>query len=586
MSAPDISTSLPPDPREEFPTASLDDWRIAAEESLAGRRLEDLTVGLFGGVAVRPLYTAEDPRGCSGYPGVAPFTRGASAVARAVAGWQACQRCDHPDPAETGRWIAEAAQRGIGCAWLVFDAAARRGLDASDAGSAALAVDGVVVSSAADLGPVLEAIDTAKVAVHLDGGANGITLAAAIAARQLRRAPTGGLVGSLGWDPLAALASDGVLPYGLERSLALLADAASWAGRHGPALRAIRASTLPYHMAGATAVQELACAIATGVEYLRRMTAAGVGLEAACRQLGFLAPIGRDLPIEIAKLRALRRMWSRVVAASGGGEAAQAATIHAVTSPRGLSRRDPWVNMLRATVGAFAAVASGADTLTALPFDAAIGHPDGFARRIAANLHAILREESHLGRVIDPAGGSYAVEQLTEDLADAGWAAFQAIERAGGMAAALLDGGLRRELEAAARRQAQDLASRRSPITGVTSHPNPAEQLIERPVTARSDILARAAAAAAGRTPDAGLGRLLAAVERAAEAARGDGSVLDAAVVALAAGATVGSVAAAIRGAGEPTTIAALPATREAEAFERLCGSREPPFSSTEAGSG
>jgi len=582
VSARDISTAWPPDPRGEFPAASVEDWREAAAQSLAGRRLDDLTVEHCPGVAVRPLYTEQDLPALSGGPGRTPFARGTGATAHPAAGWRACQRCDHPDPAEAGRWVAEAARRDVSCAWLVFDAAARRGLDAADPASAALAVDGVVTSSAADLGPVLEAIAAAGTAVHLDGGGNGIALAAAAAAaRQLRGAPAGALDGSLGWDPLAALASDGALPYGLERSLDLLADVVSWTVRHGPALHAVRVSTLPYHMAGASAVQELACAIATGVEYLRRTTAAGVELEAACRRLGFLAPIGRDLPIEIAKLRALRVMWARVVEASGGSEQAQAATVHAVTSPRCLTRRDPWVNMLRATVGAFAGIAGGADILTVLPFDGAIGLPDSFGRRIAANLHTILREESHLGRVADPAGGSYAIERLTRDLADAGWAAFQAIERSGGIAAALLGGGLRRELAESARRRDEELRSGRSPITGVTSHPDPAERPLERPVATRADVSVRAAAAAGG-APGAGLAAALEAVARAADAARGDGSVLESAIAALAAGASVGAVAAAVRGAGEPAAIPPLPAARDAAAFEDLRG----PGLSPEAGGG
>lgn len=576
MSAPDDSISRPLDLAPELSAASAHDWRRAVADSLGGRRLEDLLVEVCDGVAVRPLYTADDLAAGQ-----------ARAVPRAAAGWQACQRCDHPDPAETGRWIAEAAQHGVDGAWLVFDAAARRGLDASDPGSAALAVDGVVLSAAGELGPVLEAIDAARVEAFLDGGGNGIALAAAVlASRRLQGPAPAGLSGGLGWDPLGALAGDGELPYGLERSLELLADATAWADRHGCSVRAASVSTLPYHMAGATPVQELAGAIGTGVEYLRRMTASGAELEAACHRLVFVVPIGRDLTVGIATLRALRVMWSRVVEASGGRPAARVATIHAVTPPRGLTRRDPWVNMLRATVGAFAAVAGGADILTVLPFDAALGHPDAFGRRIAANLHAILREESHLGRVLDPAGGSYAIERLTRDLAEAGWASFQAIERAGGMAAALLGGGLHRELAAAARRQAEGLRTGRTPITGVSSHPDRSERPLARPTTARADVLAAAGSRPAPPAPDGKLRERIAAVERAAEAGRGDGSVLDAAIAALAAGATISAVAAALRGGGEPTRTAALPAAREEATLEGWCGPGEALSPPPEAGRG
>ena len=433
----------------------------------------------------------------------------------------------------------------------------------------------------------VETIGTARVGLRLDGGGNGLALAAAaLAAGRLRGAVPGELSGCLGWDPLGSLAGDGILPYGLERSLDLLADAAAWSENHGRGICSAAVSTLPYHMAGATPIQELACAVATGVEYLRRMTAAGVELETACRHLEFVVPIGRDLPVGIATLRALRVMWSRVVEACGGDGAARVARIHAVTPPRGLTRRDPWVNMLRATVGAFAAVTGGADVLTVLPFDAALGHPDGFGRRIAANLHAILRDECRLGQLLDLAGGSYAIERLTRDLAEASWASFQAVEGAGGMAAVLLEGRLHRELAASARRRADDIAGGRTPITGVSSHPDPGEQPLERAVTTRAEVLAAAAARLAGRAPGAGLRELLAAVEHAAGAGRGDGSVVDAAITALAAGATVGAVAVALRGSGAPTAIAALPAAREEEVLDGPRSSGTTSLASPEAGNG
>ena len=576
MSIPDSTISSPLDPAREFPAAAFDDWARAAEDSLGGRRLSDLVVEICAGVAVPPVATAAE------LPAAAT-----AAIARPAVGWQPCQRCDHPDPEETARWIADAAARDVRGSWLVFDAAARHGLDAWDAAAARLAVDGVSLSTAGELDPVLRAIADGNVALHLDGGGNGVALAAAaLAARQLRGAAPGGLTGVLGWDPLGALAGDGELPYGLERSLDLLADAAAWSGCHGPALRAATVSTLPYHLAGATPVEELACAIGTGVEYLRRLTMAGIELEAACRGIVFRVPVGRDLPVGIATLRALRLMWARVVDVAGGGDEARLAVLHAVTPPRGLARRDPWVNMLRATVGAFSAVAGGADILTVLPFDAALGHPDGFGRRIAANLHAILCEESHLGRVADPAGGAYAIERLTHDLAEAAWAAFQEIERAGGMAAALLDGALQRRIEGAARRRAENLAGGRLPITGVSSHPDRGERPLERPVTTRAEVLAAAAARCGRAAPAGGAATLLGAVERAAAAGRGDGSVLEAAIAAMAGGATLAAVTAAIRGRGEPTAITALPTARDDEVFEGRHAAGDAPSPAPEAGRG
>jgi methylmalonyl-CoA mutase N-terminal domain/subunit len=176
-------------------------------------------------------------------------------------------------------------------------------------------------------------------------------------------------------------------------------------------------------------------------------------------------------------LRAARRLWARVAEVCGapGGQ-----TQHAVTSPVMMSRRDPWVNMLRTTVATLAAGVGGAESVTVLPFDHALGLPDAFARRIARNTSTILVEESHLSRVIDPAGGSWYVERLTDELAHAGWEFFQHIEQQGGQAAALRSGRLREDLATTWAARSAKLAKRREPITGVSEFPNLAERLPER----------------------------------------------------------------------------------------------------------
>lgn len=557
MTARDDIVRRPPASDDEFPTATTGDWTTAAERSLGGGRITELDVDIAGGVVVLPLYTAEDAPEPSGYPGLAPYSRGGSAIRGAIDGWRPCLRCDHPDPAVAASWISDGADHGIDSVWIAFDRAARAGLAAGDAAMGDRPVDGLVISAAADLAPVLAAAGGSS--IHVDGGGNGIALAAAAIATRRDR-----ITASIGWDPLAALAADGMLPYGLDRSLELLADAAAWVEGAGCGITAVTVSTLPYVAAGASPVDELACAAATGVEYLRRLTTAGLDLEVVCRRIEFRTAVGLDVFGEIAKLRALRRIWSRVVESCGGDTPLRRAPIHAVTSPRWLTRRDPWVNMLRGTTAAFAAVAGGAELVTVLPFDAALGTPDAFGRRIAANVHAIMREESHLGRILDPGGGSYFIERLTEDLARAAWSRFQDLERAGGMVAVLVDGSLARHLSESDRATAAEIASRHRPITGVSWFADLAEIPIERPSTAREDLRATA------RRQAEGPNRQLEAVRSAAEAARGDGSVLEAAVTALEAGASIGEIASAIRGAGTATEIEPLPARRDSEEFESL----------------
>ncbi|WP_431903155.1 methylmalonyl-CoA mutase family protein [Nonomuraea sp. bgisy101] len=248
-----------------------------------------------------------------------------------------------------------------------------------------------------------------------------------------------------------------------------------------PGLRAIVVDGLPYHDAGGSDAQELGCSLAVGVAHLRALTAAGLPVEAALGQLEFRYAATADQFATIAKLRAARLLWARVAEVCGGqGVQLQ----HAVTSSAMMTARDPYVNMLRTTLACFAAGVGGADAVTVLPFDAAVGAPDAFARRIARNTQVLLLEESGVGRVADPAGGSWYVERRTADLAARAWAWFQEIEAAGGVQ----DAGelvTARIAQTRARRD-DDVAHRRFPITGVSEFPDPRERPL-RPSPARSE---------------------------------------------------------------------------------------------------
>ncbi|MEU5420958.1 methylmalonyl-CoA mutase family protein, partial [Streptomyces sp. NPDC020667] len=257
------------------------------------------------------------------------------------------------------------------------------------------------------------------------------------------------------------------------------ADLAARCLRDRPGLRALTVDALPYHDAGGSAAQELGASLATGVAYLRALTDRGLGVDQACAQLEFRYAATADQFLTIAKLRAARRLWARVAEVSGATTGA-AQRQHAVTSSVMMTRRDPWVNMLRTTIACLGAGVGGADAVTVLPFDAALGLPDAFARRIARNTSSILLEESHLARVIDPAGGSWYVERLTDELAHAAWAWFQEIERAGGQAAALRSGLIAERLADTWRQRTEDLATRREPITGVSEFPNLGEPPVPR----------------------------------------------------------------------------------------------------------
>ena len=293
---------------------------------------------------------------------------------------------------------------------------------------------------------------------------------------------------NLGIDPLGVMLRD--IPLAVDEAITELRTLAGKADQHD--IRAIVVDATAAHDLGASDVQELGWSIAAGVAYLRWLTDHGLSVEAAARQIEFrYAATDEQFPT-IAKLRAARMLWARVLELSGVSEPV-AQRQHAVTSRPMLSKYDPYVNMLRGTVAAFAAGVGGADAVTVLPFDSANGRPDGFGRRIARNVNHLLIDESHVAVVTDPAGGAYAVEQLTADLATAGWAEFQQLETE-------WEGGhdfdpFRARIAAVVEQRDADVARRRRPLTGVSEFPNLTETLPERAADPLNDRVRRYGAA-------------------------------------------------------------------------------------------
>jgi methylmalonyl-CoA mutase len=327
-----------------------------------------------------------------------------------------------------------------------------------------------------ELAPALEGVYLDLAPVALDAGAQ--TAEAATALLQLaaeRRVPPAELAGTLGADPIGLRARTGDAA-----DLGLLGALAAQTRAH-PDLRVATVDATVYAEAGAGDAVELAIATSVGVAYLRALAAAGSQLDEALDAIEFRFAVSAEQFASIAKLRAARRLWGRVAQLCGASSQGRGQRQHAVTSAAMLTQRDPWVNMLRTTIACFAAAVGGADAITVLPFDAAIGVSDDFARRIARNTHAVLHDESSLARVVDPAGGSWYVESFTDALAQQAWQWFTEIERAGGAGQALDDGVLD-ELVAVARdpREA-DIRHRRVPITGVSEFAFPDEQPVVRP---------------------------------------------------------------------------------------------------------
>jgi methylmalonyl-CoA mutase len=443
-------------------------WRTAVAGVLAKSTRRDpddlgpeperlLASPTYQGFPIRPLYTALDTLPEPPLPGEWPYLRGGDALRDVRSGWK----------------VAEA-----------FPAQPVPGVAAGDVNAAVLAALGEGVSALLirvgesgvapnQLEKVLEGVYLSMAPVILDAGAQYSAACAALLALVAEVEPDQRAILSidLGADPLTALLSERPAPPLTE----VVAMATRVAGEAG--VRAITVDGPAFHNLGANATWELAGSVAAAVAYLRTLIESGLSLGDALRQISFRLAADDDQFMTVAKVRALRQLWARVAEVVGEPESG-AAVVHAETSVPMMTQRDPWVNMLRSTLAAFGAGVGGADTVLVFPFDVAIpggfpGMATSFARRMARNVQLLLLEESHVGRVLDPAGGSWFVEELTEQLAQQAWAHFQGIEAHGGFVDACdyIAGSI---AEIAAKR-ADDIAHRRTAITGVSEFPNLAE---------------------------------------------------------------------------------------------------------------
>ncbi|MDP2698891.1 methylmalonyl-CoA mutase family protein [Thalassospira sp.] len=461
----------------EFPAVDYAAWRELAEAALKGAPFDKkLVTRSPDGFDFQPIYTAHDSSFAT--DGIHDALIAATRQDTPRNGWDIRQLHSHPDPKSVNEAILEDLENGTTSIILRLDAAARTGRDAhsDDAG-----LGGVMIYSLADLEIALADFYSELAPVSLDAGTATIAASAILAARldqdEGEKAP------AFNFDPLGTLVRDGYWPADLSSAMKQAAGFARDIAEKYPAATAINVNTTAWHHAGATDSMELAIAMATGVAYLRALTDGGMTVDKAASTITFTTALDTDFFAGIAKLRALRLMWQRILGSSGAP--CHSSSITAMAAERVISKVDPWVNMLRTTVTSFAAGLGGADSIVCLPFDHAVGLPDGFSRRIARNTQLILQEESNVHRVIDPAGGAWFIENLTKNIAENAWAKFQSIEQNGGIIPQILDGTLATETDEAWQARRTKIATRRDPLTGVSEFPD----IDEKPVMpAQPDI--------------------------------------------------------------------------------------------------
>jgi methylmalonyl-CoA mutase len=571
----------------EFPPSSPEAWHEAAVASLKGGVPfeKQVVTRTPEGIDLQPIYWRRDLEGIGHLgtlPGAPPYVRGGAAAGYVATPWLVCQEVGLAEPTELNAEARHGLDRGQTALGLVLDEPTRRGLDPDAVGADEVGRGGASICDLDDLRVALEGIDSGRTPFHVVTGATAVPfLALAAALGEERRGSSKKLRGCIAADPLGELARHGSIPLPLEEAYDHLAATVRWAAKRAPGLGTVVAEGCPYHEAGASAVQELACAVATAVDALRALLARGLTVNEVAAALRFTYSIGSRFFIEVAKLRAARLLWAQVVEAFGGDAQAQRASVHGRTSAWNLTARDPWVNMLRNTTEAYSAVIGGVDSLHVRPFDEAVRPPTEFARRVSRNVQLLLRHEAHATHPIDPAGGSYFVEKLTDQVGRAAWELFQEIERRGGMARALADGWVQAQIAATARKRREAIETRREVLLGTNRYPNLKEKPLDVPaVDARArrerrlESLRRHRAA----TPTAARAEAIAALSvQAGAAGRTGAALVEQAARAAAAGATVGELARALAGdspkPGE--RIAPLEVRRAAEGFEQLRANAE-----------
>lgn len=445
----------------------------------------------YDGARIAPLYTPADEQAEATLPGSFPFTRGRDGTRDVTVGWHVTARFGENDasPAAVNESILESLASGVT--------------------ALSIAIQPTTVSpgalTPADLPAVLNEVLLDLAPVALDAGADVSDAAMALYAILDNAADSNAAVA----NPADVTISLGAVPLtesfrGQAASIdaATLGSLAATAAKRAETVRAVTVDATAFHERGAADAEELGAAIATGVQYVRDLVATGLSVADALGQIEFRLAATDDQFQTIAKFRAGRQLWARVAQVLGHPELG-AAPQHAVTSTAMMTQRDPWVNMLRTTLAAFGAGVGGADSVNVLPFDAALpagalGTSAAFAQRIARNTQLLLLEESHLGKVLDPAGGSWYVESLTADLARIGWSFFQEIEAAGGYTAALSTGLIADRVEETGQRRYADIAHRVSALTGVNEFPNLDETVPDSDSSPRLADVRRYAAAFEG----------------------------------------------------------------------------------------
>ena len=537
----------------EFAPISLEAWTKAAAKSAPGGNVEALNWITPDGISVKPLYTAEDTKDlpyANTLPGFAPFLRGPQATMYAVRPWTIRQYAGFSTAEESNAFYRKALAAGGQGVSVAFDLATHRGYDSDhprvtgDVGKAGVAIDSVE-----DMKVLFNQIPLDKVSVSMTmNGAVLPVLAGYVVAAEEQGVSQDLLSGTIQNDILKEFMVRNTYIYPPQPSMRIIGDIIEYTAKNMPKFNSISISG--YHMqeAGANQALELAFTLADGKEYVKTAIAKGMDVDAFAGRLSFFWAVGMNFYLEIAKMRAARLLWCRIMTGfNAKSPKSLMLRTHSQTSGWSLTEQDPYNNVVRTTIEAMAAVFGGTQSLHTNALDEAIALPTEFSSRIARNTQLIIQEETHITNVVDPWAGSYMMEKLTRDMADAAWAIIEEVESMGGMTKAVDSGWAKLKIEAAAAEKQARIDSGKDVIVGINKYKLKTEDAIETlevdNVRVRDGQIERLKTIRATRDTarvQAALDALTAAAEQ------GDGNLLDLTIQAMRLRATVGEVSDAL----------------------------------------
>ncbi len=534
-------------------SAQLEKWKKAAARSAPGGDVANLNWLTPEGITVRPLYTHQDMEGLpytDTLPGFEPFVRGPQATMYAGRPWTIRQYAGFSTAEESNAFYKQTLAGGGQGISVAFDLATHRGYDSDhprvtgDVGKAGVAIDSVE-----DMKILFDGIPLDRVSVSMTmNGAVLPVLAGYIVAAEEQGVRPEQLSGTIQNDILKEFMVRNTYIYPPEPSMRIVADVIEYTTRHMPRFNSISISG--YHMqeAGATQALELAFTLADGKEYVKAALARGLDVDTFAGQLSFFFGIGMNFYLEVAKLRAARLLWWRIMKGFGASKPKSLMLrTHCQTSGWSLAEQDPYNNVVRTTIEALAAVFGGTQSLHTNSLDEAIALPSDFSARIARNTQLIIQEETHIPNVIDPWGGSYLMEKLTQDMADAAWRIIEEVEARGGMTRAVESGWAKLQIEECAARKQARIDAGADVIVGVNKYRPKAEEPVEvREIdntAVRESQIARLRQVRAKRD-NSTVEQALAALTECGRSGRGN--LLDLTIAAMRARATVGEVSEAL----------------------------------------